>query len=90
MTELVEKLISKGKHLDALHYAYEFGVEDKFPPDPILTAYLEEAKKIAIKTLHKEGNPVMNKVYFCLSKKNVLLFRPRFFISTLLNACGTE
>lgn len=54
-TDLIQKLIIKGKQLDAVNFAYAFDLVDKFPPVPLLKAYLKEAKKVA-QEVRKKGN----------------------------------
>lgn len=44
---MIEELISKKQQLDAVHFTYEVGLVDKFPPVPLLKAYLKDAKKAA-------------------------------------------
>lgn len=43
--EIVEELISKGQQLDAVNFAFEAGLESKFPPAPLLRAYLQDSRK---------------------------------------------
>lgn len=54
-TDLIQKLVSKGKHLLAVKFISEFDVTDKFPPVPLLKAYVKESKKLA-KKVCEEGN----------------------------------
>ncbi|XXG55485.1 hypothetical protein AAC387_Pa03g3145 [Persea americana] len=54
--DLIQKLISKGKQLDAVNFAYAFEIVDKFPPVPLLKAYLKEAKKVAQEVRRKGNN----------------------------------
>ncbi|GKV43825.1 hypothetical protein SLEP1_g51077 [Rubroshorea leprosula] len=51
---LVQKLLTNGKELLAIRFIFEFGLSEKFPPVPILKAYLNETKRNA-KKLCKEG-----------------------------------
>ncbi|XP_058081102.1 FRIGIDA-like protein 3 [Magnolia sinica] len=53
--DLIRKLISNGKQLDAVNYAYAFDVVGEFPPVPLLKAYLKESKKVA-QEVWKKGN----------------------------------
>ncbi|XP_058113262.1 FRIGIDA-like protein 2, partial [Magnolia sinica] len=55
VTDLIRKLISNGKQLDAVNYAYAFDVVGEFPPVPLLKAYLKESKKVA-QEVRKRGN----------------------------------
>ncbi|XP_043689914.1 truncated FRIGIDA-like protein 1 [Telopea speciosissima] len=45
MPDFIEKLTSKGKHIEAVKFAYEFKLADKFPPVPLLKSYIKESKK---------------------------------------------
>ncbi|OVA15114.1 Frigida-like [Macleaya cordata] len=47
MPDLIRKLVEKGKHLDAVKFAYAFELVDMFPPVPLLKAYKKQSKKIA-------------------------------------------
>ncbi|KAB2606070.1 FRIGIDA-like protein 2 [Pyrus ussuriensis x Pyrus communis] len=55
LADLIQKLVSKGKHLLAVKFISEFGLTDKFPPVPILKSYVKESKKLA-KKVCKDGN----------------------------------
>ncbi|MQL41641.1 hypothetical protein EI012_27435, partial [Escherichia coli] len=46
MPDMIEELISKGQQLDAVHFTYEVGLVDKFPPVPLLKSFLKDAKKV--------------------------------------------
>uniref|UniRef100_J3LTN2 FRIGIDA-like protein n=1 Tax=Oryza brachyantha TaxID=4533 RepID=J3LTN2_ORYBR len=46
MNDIIEELITKGQQLDAVNFAYEAGLHEKFPAAPLLKAYLEDSKKI--------------------------------------------
>uniref|UniRef100_A0A7N0VKI1 FRIGIDA-like protein n=1 Tax=Kalanchoe fedtschenkoi TaxID=63787 RepID=A0A7N0VKI1_KALFE len=43
--DMIKELISRRQQLDAVHFAYEVGLVEKFPPAPLLKAYLRDAKK---------------------------------------------
>ncbi|EHA8587472.1 FRIGIDA-like protein 4a [Cocos nucifera] len=45
MADMIEELISKGQQLDAINFAYEAGLQDKFPPVPLLKSFLKDSKK---------------------------------------------
>ncbi|KAK1313320.1 hypothetical protein QJS10_CPA06g01939 [Acorus calamus] len=47
MNDMIEELISKGLQLDAVNFAYEAGLVEKFPPVPLLKSYLEDSVKSA-------------------------------------------
>ncbi|KAH7301715.1 hypothetical protein KP509_23G038800 [Ceratopteris richardii] len=53
--DLIEELIKDGKQLEAITFATEFGLLERFQPVPLLKAYLKEAKKAFQNTL-KAGN----------------------------------
>lgn len=55
VTDLIKKLINKSKQLDAVKFIYAFELVDKFPPVPLLNAYLKEAQRIA-QVVRKRGN----------------------------------
>ena len=55
MPDVVEKLISSGRQIEAVNFAHAFGLVDKFSPVPLLKAYLKDAKKVSQETL-KSGN----------------------------------
>lgn len=56
MPDMIEELISKGQQLDAVHFTYEVGLVDKFPPVPLLKAFLRDAKKAASSILEDPNN----------------------------------
>ncbi|PSS06047.1 FRIGIDA-like protein [Actinidia chinensis var. chinensis] len=49
ISDLILKLISKGKQLLAVKFIFEFELTDKFPPVPLLKAYVKESKKLGKK-----------------------------------------
>ncbi|PRQ32096.1 hypothetical protein RchiOBHm_Chr5g0042571 [Rosa chinensis] len=55
LADLIQKLMSNGKHLLAIKFISEFDMTDKFPPVPILKAYVKESKRLA-KKVCEEGN----------------------------------
>lgn len=60
---MIEELISKGQQLDAVHFTYEVGLVDKFPPVPLLKAFLRDAKKAATSLLEDPNNAGRAAVY---------------------------
>lgn len=63
--DLIQKLISKGKQLLAIKFVFEFMLTEKFPPVPLLKAYLKDVKNLA-KKVRKDGNESrMALVIFC-------------------------
>ncbi|GFP91221.1 frigida-like protein 1 [Phtheirospermum japonicum] len=53
VSDVIQKLIGKGKQLLALKFIFEFGLTDEFPPVPLLKAYVMDSKKIAQKVRKK-------------------------------------
>ncbi|XP_077217303.1 FRIGIDA-like protein 2 [Tasmannia lanceolata] len=53
--DFVQKLVSKGKQLEAVYFVYAFELVNKFPPVPLLKAYLKESEKVA-EEIRKRGN----------------------------------
>lgn len=45
MADIIEELIAKGQQLDAVNFAYEADLQEKFPPVPLLKSYLVDSKK---------------------------------------------
>ncbi|XP_012481866.1 FRIGIDA-like protein 4a [Gossypium raimondii] len=56
MPDMIEELISKGQQLDAVHFTYEVGLVNRFPPVPLLKAFLKDAKKAASSILEDPNN----------------------------------
>ncbi|KAK2980596.1 hypothetical protein RJ640_011404 [Escallonia rubra] len=56
MPDMIEELISRGQQVDAVHFTYEVGLADKFPPVPLLKAFLKDAKKAATSILEDPNN----------------------------------
>lgn len=54
VTEIVHKLIDKGKQLLAVKFIFQFELTDKFPPLPLLEAYISDCKEVAQK-IYKNG-----------------------------------
>ncbi|XP_010938943.1 truncated FRIGIDA-like protein 1 [Elaeis guineensis] len=55
MADLIGGLNSKGRQLDAVKFIHALNLMDKYPPVPILKAYLKESKKAA-QEVRKKGN----------------------------------
>lgn len=53
---MIEELISRGQQLDAVHFTYEVGLVHKFPPVPLLRAFLKDAKKAAASIMEDPNN----------------------------------
>ncbi|KAL6971549.1 FRIGIDA-like protein 4a [Sarracenia purpurea var. burkii] len=56
MPDMIEELISRGQQVDAVHFTFEVGLKDKFPPVPLLKAFLKDAKKAATSILEDPNN----------------------------------
>lgn len=63
---MIEELISRGQQLDAVHFTYEVDLLDKFPPVPLLKAYLKDAKKAAAAISEDPNNAGRAMVEFIL------------------------
>jgi len=37
---MIEELINKGQQLDAINFSFEAGLQDKYPPVPLLKSFL--------------------------------------------------
>ncbi|XVF66669.1 hypothetical protein PTKIN_Ptkin10aG0055600 [Pterospermum kingtungense] len=79
MPDMIEELISKGQQLDAVHFTYEVGLVDKFPPVPLLKAFLRDAKKAAASILEDPNNAGRAAVYPYVLIDN-LLYSLQFMI----------
>lgn len=60
---MIEELISRGQQVDAVHFTHEVGLVDKFPPVPLLRAFLKDAKKAAASMLEDPNNAGRSAVY---------------------------
>ncbi|WOL12638.1 hypothetical protein Cni_G21405 [Canna indica] len=58
--DLVELLVSKGRQIDAVHFVHTFQLTDRFPPVPLLKAYLKESKD-ADETNEATGGAIVQK-----------------------------
>ncbi|XP_073046952.1 LOW QUALITY PROTEIN: FRIGIDA-like protein 4a [Primulina eburnea] len=56
MPDMIEELIGRGQQVDAVHFSYEVGLTGKFPPVPLLKAFLKDAKKAATSLLEDASN----------------------------------
>ena len=54
--DMIEELINRGQQVDAVHFTYEVGLVDKFPPVPLLKAFLKDSKKAATSILEDPNN----------------------------------
>lgn len=46
-TDIVDTLVSTGKEIEAVYFASESGLTEKFPPVDLLKSYLRNSRKIA-------------------------------------------
>ncbi|KAG5551012.1 hypothetical protein RHGRI_009442 [Rhododendron griersonianum] len=49
ISDLITKLISRGKQLEMIKFIFEFELTEKFPPVLVLNEYVESSKKLAVK-----------------------------------------
>ena len=77
---MIEELISRGQQLDAVHFTYEVGLVDKFPPVPLLKAYLKDARKAAASIMDDPNNPGRAAVF-------LLLLHPESYILIIRMGC---
>lgn len=64
--DMIEELISRGQQVDAVHFTYEIGLVDKYPPVPLLKAFLKDAKKAATSISEDPNNSGRAAVSFFL------------------------
>ncbi|ONK74324.1 uncharacterized protein A4U43_C03F5070 [Asparagus officinalis] len=56
IADMIQELISKGHQLDAINFVYEAGLQDKFPPVPLLKSFLKESKKASTPVSEDRNN----------------------------------
>lgn len=81
--EMIEELISKGQQLDAVHFTYEVGLVDKFPPVPLLKAFLKDAKKAAASIMEDPNN--IGRAAVCISSLDLTLHASFILLAINLN-----
>ncbi|KAI3416997.1 hypothetical protein J3R85_014836 [Psidium guajava] len=59
LADIIEELVKNGKEIEAVYFATESGMTDRFSPASLLKSYLGNAKKNA-RTVLKSGNNNMN------------------------------
>ncbi|XP_065036038.1 FRIGIDA-like protein 4a [Musa acuminata AAA Group] len=71
MEDVIEELISKGHQLDAINFAYEAGLQDKFTPVSLLKSFLKDSNK-ATSTFedHNGGGQTTN--YTCRKEQSII------------------
>ncbi|KAK1295670.1 hypothetical protein QJS10_CPB15g01574 [Acorus calamus] len=57
MRDSIDKLVKKGKELDALRIVFAFELVNKIPPVPFLKAYGKGSKKTLKKCVTREATP---------------------------------
>lgn len=74
---MIEELIGRGQQVDAVHFIYEVGLANRYPPVPLLKAFLRDAKKTAASVLDDPNNSGRVSFYFdytfVLFSKSVVL-----------------
>ncbi|XP_002511054.2 protein FRIGIDA [Ricinus communis] len=62
VSDILERMMNNGMKIEAIDVAYTFGIEDKFPPQKLLTSFLRDSKE-ALKRRRREANnsPVLLK-----------------------------
>lgn len=81
---MIEELISRGQQLDAVHFSYEVGLVDKYPPVRLLKAFLKDAKKAAASILEDPDNTGRAAVYFLYSYEFLVLIHTNNLEALLL------
>ncbi|KAK4855830.1 hypothetical protein QYF36_011406 [Acer negundo] len=54
--KMIEEMISKGLQVNAVHHICELGLVDKFPPVPLLKAFLKNERKAVISIFEDPNN----------------------------------
>lgn len=54
-TDMIDELVKSGKEIEAVYFAAESGLTERFPPVPLLKSHLRNSKKNATSKL-KNGN----------------------------------
>lgn len=54
--DMIEELIGRGQQVDAVHFTYEVGLFNRYPPVPLLKAFLKDAKKTAASMMEDPNN----------------------------------
>ncbi|KAF2321355.1 hypothetical protein GH714_040427 [Hevea brasiliensis] len=55
VSDILERMMNNGMKIEAVDVAYTFGIEDKFPPQKLLTSFLRDTKE-ASKRRKREAN----------------------------------
>lgn len=73
--DMIEELIGRGQQVDAVHFTFEVGLADKFPPVPLLKAFLKDAKKAATSIMEDPNNSGRAAVSIYYSLSFITLFK---------------
>ncbi|KAF8034379.1 hypothetical protein BT93_C0624 [Corymbia citriodora subsp. variegata] len=60
LADIIEELVKNGKEVEAVYFAAESGMTDRFPPASLLKSYLGNAKKNAQNALKSSTNGVIS------------------------------
>lgn len=63
--DMIGELINRRQQVDAVHFTYEVGLVDKFPPVPLLKAFLKDSKKAATSILEDPNH--IGRAVVCLA-----------------------
>lgn len=55
VVDIIDEMVKNGKEIEAVYFAHESGLTDKFSPVELLKAYLKNSRKIASNIL-KNGH----------------------------------
>ena len=62
LPDIIERLIKDGKQMEAISFATEFELSDRFPPIPLLKSYLKDARKVVQNTQKSNHNAIAAQV----------------------------
>lgn len=60
--DIIKELLSKDMHVEAVHLACAFGLEEKFPPIPLLSSVLQKSLQTA-KEEQREGQSLVCSIF---------------------------
>ncbi|XP_010910192.2 LOW QUALITY PROTEIN: protein FRIGIDA [Elaeis guineensis] len=69
--DIIEELLSKDMHVEAVHLACAFGLEEKFPPIPLLSSVLQKSVQTAKEEQRGQSLEVANKKQLAVLKSVV-------------------
>lgn len=82
-TDIIDELVKSGKEIEAVYFAIESGITERFSPVSLLKSYLHNSRKNAT-TILKNGN-YSTAATVCFASSNSLQF-PDFLNTDLLSA----